>query len=146
MERLFDAPRELVWKVMLDPELVTKWWGPHGYTTTVVEMDVRPGGKWHYINHTTGGEDIGFMGEYLELDPPRRYKATFIVDLDGLRDNIGVETFTFEEIDGQTKLTTRSEFPSAEELEVHVSNGMIQGSIETWDRFAALLAAPLAEG
>lgn len=46
MERVFDAPRELVWRVLTDPDRVTNWWGPRGYTTTVEEMDVRPGGKW----------------------------------------------------------------------------------------------------
>ena len=46
MERVFDAPRDLVWAVITDPERVTHWWGPHGYTTTVEEMDVRPGGRW----------------------------------------------------------------------------------------------------
>ncbi len=67
MERIFDAPRDLVWKVMNDPERVTDWWGPRGYTTTVEEMDVRPGGRWRWINHTTGGEDAPFKGEYLEV-------------------------------------------------------------------------------
>ena len=55
IERIFDAPRDLVWRVMNDPDRVTNWWGPHGYTTTVEEMDVRVGGKWRFINHTTGG-------------------------------------------------------------------------------------------
>ena len=43
-ERTFDAPRDLVWKAFTDPEIVPRWWGPHGTTTTVTEMDVRPGG------------------------------------------------------------------------------------------------------
>jgi uncharacterized protein YndB with AHSA1/START domain len=72
MERILEAPRDLVWKVLNDPDRVTKWWGPHGYTTTVVEMDVRPGGRWRWINHTTGGEDAPFKGEYLEVVPPER--------------------------------------------------------------------------
>ena len=44
--RVFDAPRELVWKVWTQPEHVARWWGPRGFTTTVTEMDLRPGGKW----------------------------------------------------------------------------------------------------
>ena len=70
MERVFDAPRDLVWAVITDPERITRWWGPHGYTTTVEEMDVHPGGRWRYINHTTGGEDVAFKGEYLEVEAP----------------------------------------------------------------------------
>jgi uncharacterized protein YndB with AHSA1/START domain len=139
-ERTFDAPRELVWKTFLDPELIPRWWGPHGYTTTVVEMDVRPGGQWRFITHTTGGEDVPFHGEYLEIDPPHGFKQTFIVDIDGLRDKPGIETFRFEEVDGRTKLTARSLFPTIDDLEAAVATGMIHGAVETWDRFETLLA------
>ena len=66
-ERVFDAPRDLVWKVINDPERITNWWGPHGYTTTVVEMDLRTGGRWRYINHTTGGEDVPVSYTHLTL-------------------------------------------------------------------------------
>ena len=90
MERIFDAPRELVWKVMTDPERVTNWWGPHGYTTTVVEMDVRPGGRWRWINHTTGGEDAPFKGEYLEVVPLERIVQTQIFDVPGFDDRAAI--------------------------------------------------------
>ncbi|MEA2632614.1 MAG: hypothetical protein QOE66_2833, partial [Chloroflexota bacterium] len=75
-ERTFDAPRELVWKAMTDPAQVPNWWGPKNTTTTVVEMDVRPGGRWRFINHTTAGEDVPFKGEYLEVLPPERLVQT----------------------------------------------------------------------
>ena len=78
LERVFDAPRELVWRVMTDPARVTNWWGPHGYSTTVEEMDVRPGGRWRWINHTTGGESAPFKGEYLEVVPFERIVQTQI--------------------------------------------------------------------
>ena len=48
LTRTFDAPRELVFKVWTDPKHVALWWGPHGFTTIVQEMDVRPGGAWRY--------------------------------------------------------------------------------------------------
>ena len=57
-----------------------------------------------------------------------------------MRDHVGVETFTFEDVGGKTKLTSRSHFPSVEELEGALATGMIAGGVETWDRFAALLA------
>ena len=65
-ERTFDAPREQVWKAFTDPELVPRWWGQHGTTTTVVEMDVRPGGTWRYVNSAADRDDVEFYVEYLE--------------------------------------------------------------------------------
>ena len=70
-ERTFDAPREQVWQAMTDPEIVPRWWGPHGTTTTVVEMDVRPGGKWRYVSQAPDRDDVAFYGEYLEVEAAR---------------------------------------------------------------------------
>ena len=139
-ERTFDAPRELVWQAFMDPERIPRWWGPHGSTATVVEMDVRPGGRWRYISRAPDRDDVPFMGEYLEVEPPERFRWTFIVDIDGMRDHVGIETFTFEDLGGTTRLTSRSHFPSVAELEGALATGMIAGGVETWDRFAAMLA------
>ena len=136
MERIFDAPRDLVWKVMNDPTRVTNWWGPHGHTTTVEEMDVRPGGRWRWINHTTGGEDAPFKGEYLEVVPPERIVQTQIFDVPGFDDRAAINTITLEDLGGRTKVTTRSQFPSIEDLEGALSTGMVGGAIQTWDRLA----------
>ena len=138
-ERTFDAPRELVWQAFMDPERISRWWGPHGTTATVVEMDVRPGGRWRYISRAADRDDVPFMGEYLEVEPAERFKQTFIVDIDGMRDHVGIETYTFEDIDGKTKLTSRSHFPSVEDLEGALATGMIAGGVQTWDRFEAML-------
>ena len=140
MERIFDAPRELVWKVMIDPERVTRWWGPHGYTTTVVEMDVRPGGRWRWINHTTGGEDVPFKGEYLEVVPPERIVRTEILDVPGFDDRAAIDTMTFEALGNRTKLVARTRFPSIDDLEGALATGMIGGALQTYDRLAAEIA------
>lgn len=140
MERIFDAPRELVWKVMTDPEGITRWWGPHGYTTTVVEMDVRPGGRWRWINHTTDGQDAPFKGEYLEVVPPERIVRTEILDVPGFDDKAAIDTTTLEALGNRTKVTAGSRFPSVEDLEAALSTGMVGGAIQTWDRLAAELA------
>jgi len=139
-ERVFNAPRDLVWKVINDPERITNWWGPHGYTTTVVEMDLRPGGRWRYINHTTGGEDVPFKGEYLEVVPPERIVRTFIVDVPGMDDKAGFETMTLEDLGRQTKLVERSRFPTIEDLEGALATGMIGGALDTYDRLADEIA------
>jgi uncharacterized protein YndB with AHSA1/START domain len=139
-ERTFDAPRELVWKAFTDPNLVPSWWGPHGTTTTVVEMDVRPGGAWRYLSHAADRDDVTFYGEYLEVDPPNGFKWTFMFDVDGVGPMGGPETFTLEEIDGKTKVTSVGHMGSVEALEGALASGMVAGALETWDRLAALLA------
>ena len=140
-ERVFDAPREVVWQAFMDPERIPLWWGPHGSTATVVEMDVRPGGTWRFISRAPGREDVPFTGQYLELDPPASFRQTFIVDVDGMRDQVGVEHYTFEDIGDRTRLTSRAHFGTVDALEGALSTGMIAGGVETWDRFAAMLGA-----
>ena len=124
----------------MDPERIPRWWGPHGTTTTVVEMDVRVGGKWRYISHAPGPRR--------RVVPRRvpRDRATRALHLDipvrgpGLGDQGGPETFTFEDIDGKTTVTSTSHFSSTDEIDGALASGMIKGAVETWDRFAAMLA------
>ncbi len=139
-ERTFDAPRELVWKAHTDPELIPRWWGQLGSTTTVAEMDVRPGGKWRYMSSAPGREDIAFYGEYLEVTPPELIKWTFMFDVEGVGPMGGPETLTLEDIGGKTLMRAVSHMGSAEAIEGALATGMIGGAIETWDRLDALLA------
>ena len=139
-ERTFDAPREQVWKAFTDPALIPRWWGKHGTTTTVVEMDVRPGGTWRYINSDPGRDDVAFYGEYLEVDPPNGFRWTFMFDVEGVGPMGGPETHSFEDVGGRTKVTSIGHMGSIEALEGALATGMSEGAIETWDRLAALLA------
>lgn len=139
-ERTFAAPRNLLWAVLTDPERIPRWWGKRDQLTTVVEMDVRVGGRWRFIIRIGDGSDVPFTGEYLEIDWPRSWKQTFAVDLDGLRDQVGIETFTLEEVGGGTRLVARSLFGSIVELEGAMATGMVDGAVESWDRLAEVLA------
>jgi uncharacterized protein YndB with AHSA1/START domain len=139
-ERTFDAPRERVWQALTDPTIIPHWWGPHGTTTAVEEMDVRPGGKWRYISHAPDRDDQAFYGEYLEVEPPRSLKWTFMFDIEGVGPQGGPETFTLEEVDGKTKVTSIGHMGSPEAIEAALATGMNKGAIETWDRLEALLA------
>ena len=87
-ERTFDAPRERVWQAFTDPARIPRWWGPHGTTTTVAEMDVRVGGAWRYISHASDRDDVVFHGTYLEIEPPERCRWTFLFDVDGPANSI----------------------------------------------------------
>jgi uncharacterized protein YndB with AHSA1/START domain len=139
-ERTFDASREQVWKALTDPDLIPRWWGPHGTTTTVVEMDVRPGGTWRYISSKPDREDVAFYGEYLEIDPPKGFKWTFMFDVEGVGPMGGPETFTLEDLGDRTRVRSVGHMGSEEAIDGALASGMVGGAIETWDRLEALLA------
>jgi uncharacterized protein YndB with AHSA1/START domain len=139
-ERTFDAPRDKVWQAFTDPAAVARWWGRHGTTTIVAEMDVRPGGRWRYISRADDREEVAFYGEYLEVDPPRGFKWTFMFDVEGVGPMGGPETFMFDEVDGRTKVTSTGHMGTVEVLEGALSTGMVAGALETWDRLADFLA------
>jgi uncharacterized protein YndB with AHSA1/START domain len=139
-ERIFDAPREQVWKAFTDPDQIPRWWGPHGTTTRVVEMDLRQGGTWRFVSSAPDRDDVTFYGEYLEVDPPNGYRATFMFDVEGVGPQGGPETYILEDLGGRTKVTSIGHMGSAEAIEGALATGMVKGAIETWDRLAALLA------
>jgi uncharacterized protein YndB with AHSA1/START domain len=139
-ERTFDAPRNLVWRAFTDPELIPRWWGRHGTTTTVVEMDVRPGGRWRFVNSAADRDDVVFFGEYLAVDPPSEYRWTFMFEVDGAEPQGGPETYRFVEADGRTTVIAIGHMGSAELIDGALATGMVAGAIETWDRLETLLA------
>src|ERR1700677_3316170 len=70
--RFFNAPRELVWAAWTDPKHIAQWWGPNGFTTTIQEMDVRPGGDWRLIMHGPDGRDYKNHSVFVEVEKPSR--------------------------------------------------------------------------
>ncbi|HEY7131463.1 MAG TPA: SRPBCC domain-containing protein [Candidatus Limnocylindrales bacterium] len=140
MERVFDAPRELVWDVITNPDRIGRWWGRHHTVTIVEEQDVRVGGRWRYVSRAPDRADVPFKGEFLELDPPARLVYTFTVDIPGMSDVVGVITTTLEDVDGQTRLVETSRFDSVEQLDEQVGVGMVDGALEQWDRLADEIA------
>lgn len=139
-ERAFDAPREVVWKAHTDRDLIPRWWGPHGHSTRVEEMDVRPGGAWRYVSVDADGNEFAFYGEYLQIEPPERIRWTFMFDVEGVGPQGGPETLTFEDLEGKTLMRAVSHMGSAEVIDDALATGMVGGAIETWDRLDALLA------
>jgi uncharacterized protein YndB with AHSA1/START domain len=139
MSRVFDAPRELVWQVCTNPELVSRWWGPRDVTTIVDKMDLKVGGVWRYIHKDAEGNVYAFNGVYKEVEPPRRLAYTF--EFEPMAGHISTDTITFEELpDGKTRLTARTTFDTLEDLEGMLQSGMEGGAVETWDRLEELLA------
>src|SRR3989442_3742388 len=133
----FDAPRELVWKAWTDPKLVPRWWGPRKYTSIVVKMDVRPGGTWRFVQRDAEGNEYGVHREYRDVELPKRLVGTF--EYEGMPGHVLVETATFEEVGGKTKLTQSSVFQNAEDLGGRLASGMEEGAAETMERFTELV-------
>ena len=137
-ERVFHAPRERVFQAYADPELIPQWWGPRAGTTVVDKMDVRVGGDWRFvIEHPEHGQSA-FRGTYREVDPPEKLEQTF--EWEGMPGHVVVETATFEDLGGRTKVTTRSLFHTAEERDGMLASGMEGGLNESYERLDELLA------
>ena len=138
MTRVFDAPRELVFKTYTDPALIPQWWGPRGITTIVDKMEVKHGGIWRYIQRGTDGSEYAFRGVYHESLAPERLVYTF--EFEPMPGHVCLETVKFEDQEGKTKVTVISVFQSVEDRDGMVQSGMEEGAVETWDRLAELLA------
>jgi len=137
--RVFDAPRDLVYRVVTDPEQVPHWWGPEGGRTVVDEMDVRPGGRWRYVDTDDDGNEYAFHGIYHQVTPPECLVYTF--EFEGMPGHVMMETITFEDLgDGRTRLVDLGVFQSVEDRDGMVASGMESGARESMDRLAAVLA------
>lgn len=137
IERIFDAPRDVVFALWTDPELIPEWWGPRGTTTVVDHADVRPGGDWRIVIHSNGVEQ-GFRGTYREIVAPERVVQTF--EWEGMPGHVSVETAVFEDLGERTKVITTSLFHTTEERDGMLGSGMESGMNDTYARFDELLA------
>jgi uncharacterized protein YndB with AHSA1/START domain len=137
--RVYDAPRELVWQAWTDREQVAQWWGPNGFTTTIHEMDLRPGGVWRFIMHGPDGADYNNKVAFIEVLAPER----LLYDHGGDEGEVEFRvTVTFDDEGGKTRLTMRSVFPSREERDRVIEEfGALEGANQTLERLAAHLAS-----
>ncbi|MGH8103891.1 MAG: SRPBCC family protein [bacterium] len=136
--REFNAPRDLVFKAHTSCEHLARWLGPRYLTMVFCEMDFRPGGKYRYVHRAPDGSEYGFRGEIREVVPPEKIVQTF--EFEAMPGRFSVDTLTFEEHDGRTKLTARSLFQSKEDRDGMVQSGMEAGVRESYERLDELLA------
>jgi len=148
--RVFDAPRELVWKAWTDPEYVMQWWGPKGFTSPFCRMDFRVGGKFLCCMRAPDGQEFWNAGEYHEIVPHEKIVSSmYFSDREGNKVDAaqyGIEhaaidgahdVVTFEDLgNGQTKLT----FIGNETMEDAINSGQAEGWYQILDKFAAVLA------
>jgi len=154
ISRVFDAPRELVFKAQAESERLEQWWGAKGFTTRVIKLDFRPGGVFHYSMRTPDGKEMWGKFVYREILAPER-----IVFINSFADKEGntiqapfsqtwplevLNTLTFSEHAGKTTLTIRSVPYKAtkEERETFETglDSMRQGFNGSLDRLADYLA------
>jgi uncharacterized protein YndB with AHSA1/START domain len=130
MTRVFDAPRELVFKTYTDPAHIPHWWGPKNLSTTVERMDVKPGGGWRFVQRDGDGNEYAFHGVYHEVVAPERLVFTF--EFEGMPGHVMLATVTFV-------------FQTIEDRDGMLASGMEQGATESMDRLAELLGREVAD-
>jgi uncharacterized protein YndB with AHSA1/START domain len=138
VEREFDAPRDRVFATYLDPQLIPEWWGPHGTTTIVDRMDVRPGGGWRFVSRDADGGETAFRGDYREIVVNEKIVQTF--EWEGMPGHISIETAVFEDLGDRTRVVTTSVFDTREDRDGMIASGMEKGMAETYERLDAVLA------
>ncbi len=145
LERVFNAPRELVFQAFSEAEHLKQWWGPRGWTVPVCHVDFRPGGVWHYCmkcEDKNQGDFYGMeswgKGIYKNIVTGELIEYTdYFSDAEG---NLNADmpsteiVLEFIEVDGGTKLLNKATYASAESLQQVLDMGMEQGITETWDR------------
>ncbi|WP_241648069.1 SRPBCC family protein [Methanoculleus taiwanensis] len=137
MTRIFDAPREDVWRTVTVPELIPRWWGSRSFTTTVTVRDVRPGGIWRFVQRDADGNEYAFHGVYHEVALPER--LVYTSEFEGMPGRVQLETVTFEDLNGRTKMTDRSIFQIVEDRDGMLQSGMEKEVTESMDRLAGLV-------
>ena len=142
MTKKFEAPREVVWDAITDPDLIPKWWGFARDETEVKKMDVRRGGQWQFITRTSGGEVVDFHGTYREVVAPEKLVYSFLFG--DMPEGDGFVEITLVERDGVTELRDRGVFNSKEERDAVIATGMESGARETYERLSELVATLIA--
>jgi uncharacterized protein YndB with AHSA1/START domain len=131
--RKFDAPAALVFKAYTTPELVKRWWGFHSSVWLVCEIDLRVGGSWRYVLVTADGFEVGFHGEYREIDPGRRIVTTEIYEGVPEEGEPPFYELTLTEHDGRTTLTQLVQCPNRQVRDMIVDSGMESGMQDSMD-------------
>jgi uncharacterized protein YndB with AHSA1/START domain len=137
VERVFDAPRDRVWRAFTDQALVAQWWG-RGNRLVIERMDVERGGHWRFVEHAPDGVN-GFEGRFREVTPPERLVMTF--EWDGMPGYVSVDTVVFEDLGGgRTRVVNTSIFHTTDERDGMLKAGMETGLNESYAALDRLLA------
>ena len=152
LERVFAAPRELVFKMFKEKEHLRRWWSPRGWDIPVCTLEFRPGGAWHYCMKCVDPNQGKFYGMeswgkaiFKEISEPERivYLDYFSDAQGNLNESMPATEVTNEYIDlgdGRTKLVSRAVYATPDALKQVLDMGLLEGVTQTWDRLEELLA------
>jgi uncharacterized protein YndB with AHSA1/START domain len=136
--REFDAPPEQVLRAHTDPDLVVRWLGPRRYKMELDRWDVRDGGTWRYVHRDDEGNEFGFHGVFHGEPSVDGFVQTF--EFEGYPGHVSLDTATFEDLGGRTRLRANAVFQSVEDRDGMLQSGMEGGMNEGYDRLEELLA------
>jgi uncharacterized protein YndB with AHSA1/START domain len=136
--RVFNAPRRLVFDAWTNPGHLPHWMlGPEGWTMPVCEVDLRPGGGWHFVWRKSDGSEMEMRGVYKEVAPPERLVSTESWGGDWPET---LNTLVLSEENGKTTSTLTIRYPSKAARDAALKTGMKDGMNESFDRLAEHLS------
>lgn len=138
MTREFAAPRELVFRAHVEPELLAQWLGPRGTTMIIDHLDARDGGTWRYFTHGDDGAEYGFHGVFHGAPSVGGIIQTF--EFEGMPGHVSLETLVFDEHNGKTTIRANSVFQSVADRDGMIASGMESGVNEGYEKLDELLA------
>jgi len=142
--RDFDATPARLFRAHTDPDLVTRWLGPREVEMRLIAYDARPGGAYRYVHRDAEGDEHGFHGVFHTVTPDERIIQTF--EYEGMPDVVSLDSATFEDLGGRTRLRTRSVFPTVEARDAMIASGMERGILDSMDRLGELTGGPAGSG
>ncbi len=135
LQCLLDAPRERVFTALTEPAELATWWGPHGFTTPAIELDLGVGGCYRFTMQPPVGDLFHLAGEYVEIDFPSRLVYTFRWEEPDPDDRETVVVLTLEDVGDATQVSlSQGEFATAARLALHKD-----GWTDSFDRLRALI-------
>jgi uncharacterized protein YndB with AHSA1/START domain len=137
VSREFDAPRDLVFRAFIEPELLVQWLGPRKYEMVIDTYDVRAGGSWRYVHRDAQGNEFGFHGVFHGEPSPDGFVQTF--EFEGAPGHVSLDKLSLEEHAGRTTVRTHSVYQSLEARDAVVESGMAGGMDEGFNRLDVLL-------
>lgn len=132
--RVFNAPREMLFKAWADPVQLAQWWGPKGFTNTFHEFDFKPGGTWKFTMHSPDGQDYPNTCVFEKIEKPDRLVIQHLLPMHKFQ-----LTATFENTGGKTKLTFHQLFETVEECE-RIKKYVFEANEQNLDRLEKVIS------